>query len=112
MIGAITRDKVRIVRESDAIFREEISKAGLDKEIWQYFTVCPGTKSVGVEDGRRTYSQAVVLHASTDSMSAKVAKLPYELLERICPSHHRRGGRESTGSCDVTPKPPGAIEWE
>lgn len=114
VIGAITRDKVRIVRESDAIFREEISKAGLDKEIWQYFTVCPGTKSVGVEDGRRTYGQAVVLRAilSTDSMSAKVAKLPYELLEKVALRITGEVEGVNRVMYDVTPKPPGTIEWE
>lgn len=114
VVGAITRDKVRIVRESDAIFREEIKNAGLDREIWQYFTVCPGTKSVGVVDGRRTYGQAVVLRAilSTDAMAAKVATLPYELLEKVALRITSEVEGVNRVMYDITPKPPGTIEWE
>ncbi len=114
VVGAITRDKVRIVRESDAIFREEIKNAGLDREIWQYFTVCPGSKSVGVVDGSRTYGQAVVLRAilSTDSMAAEVAKLPYELLEKITLRITSEVEGVNRVMYDITPKPPGTIEWE
>lgn len=114
VVGAITRDKVRIVRESDAIFRDEIKEAGLDREIWQYFTVCPGTKSVGVADGCRTYGQAVVLRAilSTDAMAAEVAKLPYDLLEKITLRITSEVEGVNRVMYDITPKPPGTIEWE
>ena len=114
VVGALTPDKVRMVRESDAIFRAEVAAAGLEDQVWQYFTVLPGTRSVGVTDGRRTYGQAIVLRAvlSSDAMSAGVAELPWSLLgkvtERIC--------AEVEGvnrvMCDTTPKPPGTIEWE
>ena len=113
VVGAITPEKVRMVRESDQIFRDEIAAAGLDESIWQYFTVCPGCRSVGVTDGARTYGEAIVLRAvhSSDAMSADVADIPAELLKvtlRIC--------AEVDGvnrvMYDTTPKPPGTIEWE
>lgn len=114
VVGAITKDKVRIVRESDAIFREEIKKAGLERKIWQYFTVCPGCRSVGVSGGSRTYGQAVVLRAilSTDAMVAKVAELSYDLLQKI--THRITDEVEGVNRVmyDITPKPPGTIEWE
>ena len=114
VVGAITRDKVRIVRESDSIFREEIKNAGLERKIWQYFTVCPGCKSVGVEDGRRTYGQAIVLRAilSSDAMAAEVVKLPYELLEKITLRITGEVKGVNRVMYDITPKPPGTIEWE
>ncbi|GAB1476071.1 hypothetical protein MASR2M70_09030 [Bacillota bacterium] len=114
VIGAITKDKVRIVRESDAIFREEIKSAGLDREIWQYFTVCPGSRSVGVSHGSRTYGQAVVLRAilSNDAMAAEVAELPYELLNRITLRITEEVEGVNRVMYDITPKPPGTIEWE
>lgn len=114
ILGAITKDKIRIVRDSDAILREEVKNAGLEEKIWQYFTVCPGCKSVGVTDGKRTYGEAIVLRAvlSTDATSAQVAQLPYDLLETIS----RRITDEVEGvnrvMYDITPKPPGTIEWE
>lgn len=85
VVGAITPEKVRMVRESDQIFRDEIAAAGLDHSIWQYFTVCPGCRSVGVTDGVRTYGEAIVLRAvqSHDAMSADVAELSPELLRRV-----------------------------
>ena len=85
VVGELTRDTVRMVRESDAIFRDEIAQAGLSQQIWQYFTVCPGGRAVGVVDGARTYGHAIVLRAvnSVDAMTADVAELPYDLLKRI-----------------------------
>lgn len=114
VVGAITRDKVKMVRESDAILREEIKNAGLDQSIWQYFTVCPGCKSVGVEDGRRTYGQAIVLRAvlSTDAMKADVAELPYQLMNKIALRIVAEVEGVNRVMYDITPKPPATIEWE
>jgi GMP synthase (glutamine-hydrolysing) len=114
VVGAVTKDKVRIVRESDAIFREEIKNAGLEQKIWQYFTVCPGSRSVGIKDGRRTYGQAIVLRAilSSDSMSAHVAELSYQLLHKITIRITDEVDGVNRVMYDITPKPPGTIEWE
>ncbi len=114
VVGAITREKVRLVRESDAIFREEIANAGLDRDIWQYFTVCPGVRSVGVVHGRRTYGEAIVLRAihSTDAMSAGVAELPHDLLRRVTLRITAEVDGVNRVMYDTTPKPPGTIEWE
>ena len=114
VVGALTPDKVRMVRESDAIFREEIAMAGLEEHVWQYFTVLPGTRSVGVVEGRRTYGQAIVLRAvhSADAMTADIAELPWSVLRsttlRIC----AEVGGVNRVLYDTTPKPPGTIEWE
>lgn len=114
VVGAITREKVEMVRESDAILREEIKNAGLDRSIWQYFTVCPGCRSTGVKDGRRTYEQAIVLRAilSSDAMSADVAELPYPLLQKIALRIVGEVDGVNRVMYDVTPKPPATIEWE
>lgn len=114
VIGAITKEKVRMVRESDAILREEIKLAGLEGVVWQYFTACPGCKSVGIKDGKRTYGEAIVIRAveSTDAMSATVARLPYELLEKITLRITSEVEGINRVMYDVTPKPPGTIEWE
>jgi GMP synthase (glutamine-hydrolysing) len=114
VVGAITRDKLEFVRESDAILREEIAKAGLDQSIWQYFTVCPGCKSVGVKDGKRTYEQAIAIRAilSSDAMSADVAELPYPLLNKIACRIVAEVDGVNRVMYDITPKPPATIEWE
>ena len=114
VVGAITRDKLGFVRESDAILREEIAKAGLDQSIWQYFTVCPGCKSVGVKDGKRTYEQAIAIRAilSSDAMSADVAELPYPLLNKIACRIVAEVDGVNRVMYDITPKPPATIEWE
>lgn len=114
VVGAITRDKLEFVRESDAILREEIAKAGLDQSIWQYFTVCPGCKSVGVKDGKRTYEQAIAIRAilSSDAMSADVAELPYPLLNKIACRIVSEVDGVNRVMYDITPKPPATIEWE
>ena len=114
VVGAITRDKVRMVRESDQIFRDEIAAAGLDESIWQYFTVCPGCRSVGVTDGARTYGEAIVLRAvhSVDAMSADVADLPADLLRKITLRVTSEVDGVNRVMYDTTPKPPGTIEWE
>ncbi len=114
VVGALTRETVRLVRESDAIFRDEIAKAGLAEQIWQYFTVCPGGRAVGVVDGARTYGHAIVLRAvnSVDAMSAEIAELPYDLLKRITLRIIAEVDGVTRVMYDTTPKPPGTIEWE
>ncbi|MDR0829617.1 MAG: glutamine-hydrolyzing GMP synthase [Prevotellaceae bacterium] len=114
IIGDITDEKLHIVRESDAILREEILKAGLDKEIWQYFTVLTNIQSVGVMGDTRTYDYALGIRAVTsiDGMTADWAKIPYETLDLIS----RRIVNEVKGVnriiYDITSKPPSTIEWE
>lgn len=114
VIGAITREKLNLVRESDAIFREEIKNAGLDMSTWQYFAICPGVNSVGVKDGKRTYEQAIVLRAilSNDAMTADVAELPYSLLNKIALRIVKEVDGVNRVMYDITPKPPATIEWE
>lgn len=114
VVGAITPEKVRMVRESDQIFRDEIAAAGLDQSIWQYFTVCPGCRSVGVTDGVRTYGEAIVLRAvhSNDAMSADVAELSPDLLRRVTLRICAEVEGVNRVMYDTTPKPPGTIEWE
>lgn len=114
VVGAITREKLEYVRESDAILREEIALAGLDQSIWQYFTVCPGCRSVGVKDGARTYEQAIALRAilSSDAMSADIAELPYPLLNKIACRIVAEVDGVNRVMYDITPKPPATIEWE
>jgi len=113
-VGAITRDRLEVVRESDAILREEIAKANLQCKIWQYFTVVPPFKSVGIRDGKRVVEYAVVLRAvnSVDAMSATSFEIPYEVLNKI-----RDRILSEVKGCnrvlfDITPKPTGTIEWE
>ena len=114
VVGELDRDKVRMVREADAIFREEIARAGLDSQIWQYFAVLPGVRSTGVVDGRRTYGDAVVLRAilSQDAMAADVAELPYPLLRTVTLRIAAEVAGVNRVMYDTTPKPPGTIEWE
>jgi len=113
-VGAITRDRLEVVRESDAILREEIANANLQCKIWQYFTVVPPFKSVGIRDGKRVVEYAVVLRAvnSVDAMSATSFEIPYEILNKI-----RDRILAEVKGCnrvlfDITPKPTGTIEWE
>lgn len=113
-LGAITRDRLEAVRESDAILREEFAKAGLDKKVWQYFTIVPDFKSTGVKDGKRTFEWPVIIRAinTKDAMEATIEPLPYELLNEIT----RRITSEVKGVnrvlYDLSPKPFATIEWE
>ena len=113
-IGAITRDRLEAVRESDAILREEFAKAGLEGKVWQYFTVVPDVKSVGVRDHKRSFEWPVVLRAvnTVDAMTATIERVPYEVLEVITHriTHEVKGVNRVL--YDLTPKPAGTIEWE
>jgi GMP synthase (glutamine-hydrolysing) len=114
IIGEITEDSLHLVRESDAILREEISKAGLDRDVWQYFTVLPNIKSVGVMGDERTYSHAIGIRAVTsiDGMTSDWARIPYEVLDKISSRIVNEVPGVNRILYDVTSKPPSTIEWE
>ncbi|MCL2827752.1 MAG: glutamine-hydrolyzing GMP synthase [Oscillospiraceae bacterium] len=114
VIGAITRDKLDILREADAIFREEINATGLDRELGQYFAVLTNIRSVGVRDGARTYDYTVGLRAvkTSDFMSAEFARIPYEVLEKVSGRIVHEVDHVNRVVYDVTPKPPATIEFE
>ena len=114
IIGDITKERLDTLRDADAIVREEITKAGLYKEIWQSFAVLPAIKSVGVKNDQRTYAYPIVLRAvkSDDAMTAEWARLPYEVLEAISERIVREVDQVNRVVFDITPKPPGTIEWE
>ncbi len=113
-LGAITRDRLEAVRESDAILREEFAKNGLEGKVWQYFTVVPNFKSVGVSDGKRTFAYPVIIRAvnTVDAMTATVEDVPFALLQHITEriTHEVKGVNRVL--YDLTPKPVGTIEWE
>ena len=112
--GAITRDRLEAVRESDAILREEFAAAGLQGKVWQYFTVVPDFKSTGVKDGKRTFAWPCIIRAinTTDVMEVTVEHLPAELIDKLV----RRITTEVPGInrvlYDYTPKPPATVEYE
>ncbi len=114
IIGDITKEKLEILRDSDHIFREEIAKAGLDKEINQYFTVLTGMRSVGVMGDERTYDYTLALRAvtTTDFMTADWARIPYDILEKISNRIVNEVKHINRIVYDVTSKPPATIEWE
>ena len=114
VIGEVTPEKVTIVRESDAIFREEIGKAGLKEQVSQYFTVLTGVHSVGVMGDERTYDYTIALRAVTtdDFMTADWARLPYDLVARVSARIVNEVPHASRVVMDVTTKPPASIEWE
>ena len=113
-LGAITRDRLEAVRESDAILREELAKNGLEGKVWQYFTAVPDFKSVGVKDGARTFAYPVIIRAvnTVDAMTATVEDVPFALLQHITEriTHEVEGVNRVL--FDLTPKPVGTIEWE
>lgn len=113
-LGAITRDRLEAVRESDAILREEFAKNGLDGKVWQYFTVIPDFKSVGVKNGVRTYEYPVILRAvnTVDAMTATIEEVPYSLLRHITERITKEVNGVNRVLYDLTPKPDGTIEFE
>jgi len=113
-VGAITRDRLAAVRESDAILREEFAKAGLSGKVWQYFTIVPDFKSTGIKDGKRSFEWPVVLRAvnTRDAMSATVEEVPWPVLLRITERITHEVPGVNRVLYDLTPKPTGTIEWE
>lgn len=113
-LGAITRDRLEAVRESDAILREEFAKNGLEGKVWQYFTVVPDFKSVGVKEGKRTFEYPVILRAvnTKDAMTATVEDVPFALLQYITDRITKEVKGVNRVLYDLTPKPCGTIEWE
>ena len=113
-VGAITRDRLEAVRESDAILREEFAKAGLDKTVWQYFTVVPPITSTGVRDGKRVDAWPVVIRAvnTIDAMTATVATPDWPLLQKITDRILSEVPTVNRVLYDMSPKPPATIEWE
>ena len=113
-LGAITRDRLEAVRESDAILREEFAKNGLEGKVWQYFTAIPDFLSVGVKDDKRTDAWPVIIRAvnTTDAMTATIEEVPYELLKHITNRITNEVEGVNRVLFDLTPKPSGTIEWE
>lgn len=113
-LGAITRERLEAVRESDAILREEFAKNGLEGKVWQYFTAVPDFKSVGVKDDKRTYAYPVIIRAvnTVDAMTATVENVPFELLMHITERITNEVENVNRVLFDLTPKPTGTIEWE
>ena len=113
-LGAITRERLECVRASDAILREEFAKNGLEGKVWQYFTVVPDFKSVGVKDGKRTFAYPVIIRAvnTKDAMTATVEDVPFALLEHITDRITKEVPGVNRVLYDLTPKPCGTIEWE
>jgi GMP synthase (glutamine-hydrolysing) len=114
IVGTITRERIEILQQADAIVVEEIKRAGLYREIWQSFAVLPAVKTVGVQGDDRTYAYPIVLRAVTsdDAMTADWARLPYEVLERISSRIINEVPGVNRVAYDITSKPPGTIEWE
>ena len=113
-VGAITRDRLEAVRESDAILREEFANAGLQGKVWQYFTIVPDFKSTGITDGKRTYDWPVVIRAinTVDAVTAEVAELDFALVQKIVKRITGEVKGVNRVLWDVTPKPSATIEWE
>lgn len=112
--GAITRDRLEALRESDAILREEFANAGLDEKVWQYFTVVPGFRSTGIRDGKRSWDWPVIIRAvnSVDATSATIEEIPYPLLHRITDRILAEVKGVNRVLYDLSPKPCATIEWE
>ena len=113
-VGAITRERLAAVRESDAILREEFAKNGLEGKVWQYFTIVPDFKSTGVKDGKRSFDWPVVIRAvnTRDAMTATVEDIPFDLLQHITKRITSEVPGVNRVLYDLTPKPTGTIEWE
>ena len=113
-LGAITRDRLEAVRESDAILREEFAKNGLEGKVWQYFTIIPDFKSVGVKEGKRSFEWPVIIRAvnTKDAMTATVEDVPFALLQHITDRITKEVPGVNRVCYDLTPKPTGTIEWD
>jgi len=114
IIGEVTRERLEILRDADAILLEEVRRAGLYRELWQCFAVLPAIRSVGVQGDERTYAYPIVIRAVTsdDAMTADIARLPYDLLETIAGRIVNEIPAVNRVALDLTSKPPGTIEWE
>ena len=112
--GAITRDRLEALRESDAILREEFAKNGLEGKVWQYFTIVPDYKSTGVKDNKRSWDWPVIIRAvnTRDAMTATIEEIPYPLLHHITQRIITEVPGVNRVLYDLTPKPTGTIEWE
>ena len=113
-LGAITKDRLEAVRESDAILREEFAAAGLDKKVWQYFTVVPDFKSVGMKNNARVFEYMVIIRAinTVDAMTASVEEVDWDVLERITERILAEVSHVNRVCFDMSPKPPATIEFE
>lgn len=113
-LGAITRDRLEAVRESDAILREEFEKAGLNKKVWQYFTVVPDFKSVGVRNNARSFEYLVIIRAinTIDAMSATIERVDWDVLQVITDRILKEVANVNRVCFDMSPKPPATIEFE
>lgn len=113
-LGAITRERLAAVREADAILREEFAKAGLNKKVWQYFTVVPDFKSVGVRDNARSYEYPVIIRAvnTVDAMTATVERVDWDILLKITDRIMKEVPNVNRVCYDMSPKPSATIEWE
>lgn len=112
--GKITRERLELVRESDAILRDEFAKNGLSEKVWQYFTVVPDIKSVGVKDGKRSYEYPCIIRAvnTIDAMTAEIEEIDYKILKKITYRITHEIDGINRVLYDITPKPTGTIEWE
>ena len=113
-LGELTKHRLNILREADAIFREEIEKSGLQQEIQQYFAILPGIRSVGMRNGERCYEDVIALRAITtkDFVTARSIRLPYELIEAAAERITNEIQGINRVVLDLTPKPPATVEWE
>ena len=113
-LGAITRDRLAALRESDAILREEFDRAGLTSQVWQFFTIVPDMRSTGVRDGARVFDWPVIIRAvnTKDAMTATVEDVPFALLQHITERITKEVAGVNRVCFDLTPKPTGTIEWE
>ncbi len=113
-LGAITRDRLEALREADAILREEFDKNGLAGKVWQYFTIVPDFKTVGVKNDKRSYEWPVIIRAvnTIDAMSATIEEIPYSILHHITERITHEVDGVNRVLYDLTPKPTGTIEWE
>ena len=113
-LGAITKERLEAVREADAILREEFHNAGLDKKVWQYFTVVPDFKSVGVRDNARCFEYPVIIRAvnTVDAMTATIEQIEWPVLMKITDRILKEVANVNRVCYDLSPKPTATIEWE